>query len=140
MSASILDDRAGYYAILESSQKDGLDITRWLVWFLTTLLRSLQQALAQIDRILLKARFWQAHRGDALLPEQIKVLNRLLDGGPRGFEEGINAAHYQAVAKVSKATATRHLTDLLDKGCLERLPGGGRSTRYQISTSKNHLK
>ena len=123
---SILDDRAGYYQILESSQKDGLDITRWLMWFLETLLRSLEQALVNIDRILTKARFWHVHRADGLLPEQVKVLNRLLDGGPRGFEEGISAAQYQAVAKVSKATATRHLTDLLDKACLARLPGGGR--------------
>ncbi|MDR6713342.1 hypothetical protein J2W83_002950 [Pseudomonas hunanensis] len=50
-----------------------------------------------------------------------------------GFADGINAAQYQAVAKVSKATATRHLSDLLEKGCLMRLPGGGRSTRYQIN-------
>ncbi|REN12450.1 DUF4172 domain-containing protein, partial [Mycobacterium tuberculosis] len=41
---------------------------------------------------------------------------------------------YQATAKVSKATATRHLADLLEKGCLRRLPGGGRSTRYTINT------
>ncbi|MET3675517.1 MULTISPECIES: Fic family protein [unclassified Pseudomonas] len=134
MSASILEDRAGYYQVLENSQKGDLDITRWLSWFLSTLLRSLEQALANIDRKLAKARFWQAHRSDGLLPEQVKVLNRLLDGGPRGFEEGINAAQYQAVAKVSKATATRHLSDLLDKACLVRLPGGGRSTRYRINT------
>ncbi|WP_085664374.1 MULTISPECIES: Fic family protein [Pseudomonas] len=134
MSASILEDRAGYYQVLENSQKGDLDITRWLSWFLSTLLRSLEQALTNIDRILAKARFWQAHRSDGLLPEQVKVLNRLLDGGPRGFEEGINAAQYQAVAKVSKATATRHLSDLLDKACLVRLPGGGRSTRYRINT------
>ena len=25
-----------------------------------------------------------------------------------------------------------HLAELLEKGCLKRLPGGGRSTRYQI--------
>lgn len=134
MSASILEDKAGYYQVLENSQKGDLDITRWLSWFLATLLRSLEQALGNIDRILAKARFWQAHRSDGLLPEQVKVLNRLLDGGPRGFEEGINAAQYQAVAKVSKATATRHLADLLDKACLVRLPGGGRSTRYRINT------
>ncbi|MDF5921382.1 Fic family protein [Pseudomonas aeruginosa] len=133
MSASILDDRAGYYRILEASQKGGLDITKWLQWFLETLLKSLEQALARIDRVLVKARFWQAHRSQTLSAEQIKVLNRLLDGGERGFEDGISAAQYQAVAKVSKATATRHLSDLLEKGCIERLPGGGRSTRYQIA-------
>lgn len=134
MSASILADRAGYYRVLESSQKAGLDITPWLQWFLHTLLDSFQQALQRIDRVLAKARFWQQHRHQALSADQIKVLNRLLDGGERGFEQGISAAKYQAVTKVSKATATRHLADLLEKGCVERLPGGGRSTRYQIKS------
>ncbi len=133
MSASILEDRAGYYRVLETSQKATADITEWLEWFLKTLLRSLQQAMARIESVLGKARFWQAHRESGLTAEQIKVLNRLLDGGERGFEQGISAAQYQAVAKVSKATATRHLAELLEKGCLERLPGGGRSTRYKIS-------
>jgi Fic family protein len=132
MSASILEDRSGYYRVLETSQKATLDITEWLQWFLHTLLRSLQQAMARIESVLAKARFWQAHRESELSVEQTKVLNRILDGGERGFESGISAAQYQAVAKVSKATATRHLAELLEKGCLQRLPGGGRSTRYKI--------
>lgn len=133
MSASILEDRSGYYRILESSQKATLDITEWLDWFLQTLLRSLRQAIARIDSVLGKTRFWQVHRESELSVEQVKVLNRLLDGGDRGFEQGISAGQYQAVAKVSKATATRHLADLLGKGCLQRLSGGGRSTRYRIN-------
>lgn len=133
MSASILEDRSGYYRILEASQKGSLDITAWLEWFLGTLLKSLEQALNRIDRVLAKTRFWQTYRSQTLSAEQIKVLNRLLDGGERGFEDGISAAQYQAVAKVSKATATRHLSDLLEKGCLVRLPGGGRSTRYRAN-------
>ncbi len=133
MSVSILDDRAGYYRILENSQKATLDITGWLTWFLQTLLRSLHKAMTQIESVLGKTRFWQAHRASALTPEQSKVLNRLLDGGEKGFGQGISATQYQAVAKVSKATATRHLAELLEKGCLERMPGGGRSTRYRIN-------
>ena len=132
MSASILEDRSGYYRVLETCQKSNTDITVWLEWFLQTLLRSLQQAMARIESVLGKARFWQAHRESELSTEQTKVLNRLLDAGEQGFEGGISAAQYQAVAKVSKATATRHLAELLDKDCLQRLPGGGRSTRYQI--------
>lgn len=134
MSACILDDRAGYYHVLEACQKGSLDITAWLQWFLATLLKSLEQALARINRVLAKARFWQMHREHALSAEQVNVLKRLLDGGERGFEGGISAAQYQAVAKVSKATATRHLGDLLEKGCLVRLPGSGRSTRYQVTS------
>ncbi|MEH6689255.1 MAG: Fic family protein [Halopseudomonas sabulinigri] len=135
MSASILDDRAGYYRILEASQKGPLGITAWVQWFLATLLNSLEQALARIDRVLTKARFWQTHRNQTFSAEQTKVLNRLLDGGERGFEAGISAAQYQAVAKVAKATATRHLSDLVAKGCIIRLPGGGRSTRYQVNNA-----
>ncbi|MGC5704175.1 Fic family protein [Pseudomonas sp. NFXW11] len=133
MSASILDDRAGYYRVLESSQKGGLDISPWLEWFLQTLLRSLHQAMSRIEQVLGKARFWQHHRSQALSAEQVKVLNRLLDADEHGFSHGISAAQYQALAKVSKATATRHLSDLLEKGCLSRLPGGGRSTRYALN-------
>lgn len=133
MSASILEDRSGYYRALENSQKATSDITEWLEWFLRTLLRSLQQAMARIESVLGKARFWQTHRESGVSAEQMKVLNRLLDGGERSFADGISAAQYQSVAKVSKATATRHLAELLEKGCLQRLPGGGRSTRYQIN-------
>lgn len=139
MSASILARRQDYYRILEATQRGDLNITEWLLWFLQTLLHTLEQAMQRIERVLVKARFWQAHRDDGLPPEQTKVLNRLLNGDllsekpDAGFTVGISAAQYQAVAKVSKATATRHLQDLLEKGCLRKLPGGGRSTRYQIN-------
>lgn len=38
-------------------------------------------------------------------------------------------------ANVSKATATRHLRDSLEKGCIFRLPSGGFSTRCKIATA-----
>jgi Fic family protein len=141
MSAAILADRKGYYRQLEGAQriasaKQALDLTPWLQWFLATLQQAVGGALAQIDRVLGKSRFWLLHRQQSLSPEQIKVLNRLLDGDQPergGFAQGISAAQYQAVTQVSKATATRHLADLVAKGCLVRLPGGGRNTRYQIA-------
>jgi len=136
MSPAILAHRADYYRILEQTQKGGLDITDWLVWFLDILDESLQQAINTVARTQAKARFWLRHQGLALSKEQVKVLNRLLDGGEQGFEQGISASQYQKVAKVSKATATRHLADLLEKGCLYRLEGGGRSTRYQVRAAE----
>jgi Fic family protein len=134
MSAAILASRSDYYRILEKSQSGDLNITEWLEWFLLTFNTTLQMALATVDRTLQKRRFWQQLHTHNISAEQRKILNRLLDGGERGFEGGISAAQYQKVAKVSKATATRHLSDLLDKGCLQKLPGGGRSTRYQIAS------
>ncbi|MBB3192544.1 Fic family protein [Halomonas cerina] len=133
MSAAILERREAYYRCLEASQRGTPDLTQWLCWFLDTLDATLGSALARIDRTLAKAKFWQRFNQLGLLPEQVKVLNRLLDGGEKGFEQGISAAQYQRVAKVSKATATRHLASLVEKGCLVKLPGGGRSTRYRVA-------
>ena len=132
MSVAILELRGDYYRALESAQRGTLDITSWLCWFLDTLDYTLELALLVIDRSLAKKHFWLQHCHDGLSPEQTKVLNRLLDGGEQGFENGISASQYQKVAGVSKATATRHLAELVERGCIEKLPGGGRNTRYQI--------
>jgi Fic family protein len=132
MSAAILKRRRDYYRILESSQRGTMDVTPWLLWFLGTLQLALKDSSTQIDGVLEKARFWQTHAGHSLIPAQVKVLNRLLEGGPDNFELGISASQYESVARVSKATATRHLADLVGKGFLEKKPGGGRSTRYHI--------
>lgn len=132
ISTVILQKRNAYYEVLEQTQKGTSDITAWLDWFLDVLQQALQQSLAKIHRTLAKSRFWQLHAQDELLDAQKKVLNRLLDGGEMGFENGINASQYQKVAKVSKATATRHLTELVEKGLLQKTAAGGRSTRYVV--------
>ncbi|QHC07468.1 DUF4172 domain-containing protein [Aeromonas veronii] len=132
MSVAILELRGDYYRALESAQRGSLDITSWICWFLDTLDYSIELALQVIDRSLAKKHFWLQHCHDGLSPEQTKVINRLLDGGQQGFENGINASQYQKVTGVSKATATRHLAELVGRGCIEKLPGGGRNTRYQI--------
>lgn len=132
MSPVILSKRKRYYEVLEATQKGDSNITAWLLWFLNALNESLEQTLTRIQRTLLKSRFWSTFLEMDLHEGQRKVLNRLLDGGENGFEHGISASQYQKVAKVSRATATRHLTDLLQKGCMVKLDGGGRSTRYQI--------
>lgn len=130
MSVSILENRQSYYDVLESVQKGRLDITDWLVWFLKTLNQSLLNTLADIEQTLSKTRYWQSFDQTQLSKEQSKVLNRLLDGD---FELGINSSQYQKVAKVSRATATRHLAHLIELGCLVKTGAGGRSTRYKLN-------
>ena len=133
MAASIMEKRKDYYKILESTQKGGLDITEWMQWFLDTLKHTLEAAQERIDFVLKKALFWQRHSQDGLNPQQIKVLNRLLDEGPGSFKGGLNAKKYMGMTNTAKATATRHLTDLLEKQCLTKLEGGGRNTSYEIN-------
>jgi Fic family protein len=138
LSAAIMERRKEYYEQLERTQKGDLDITPWLTWFLNVLEDALKQGQVRLNRVMKKARFWLRHSQTPLIERQIKVLNRLLDvgaaqEGAEGFEHGINAKKYASLTKTSKPTATRDLTDLLKKGCLIKLPGGGRSTRYAIN-------
>jgi len=79
-----------------------------------------------------KTKFWKKY--EHLLNErQEKVIARMFEAGESGFVGGMNAAKYISIAKCSKATATRDLAELLGLGCLVKLPGGGRSTRYALS-------
>lgn len=140
LSAAIEMNRKAYYDNLENTQScktetqlnNPLDITDWINWFLDVLAEAMQQGLQRIERVINKTRFWQVHSQTVLSERHINVLNRLLDGVGEEFEQGINASKYQSLAKISKATATRDLAELLEKGCIKQLPGGGRSTRYTI--------
>ncbi|MFK8083841.1 MAG: Fic family protein, partial [Granulosicoccus sp.] len=133
LSAAIMARRREYYEQLEQAQKGDLDITAWILWFLSVFDDAITGGLQRFERVLSETRFWQQHAQTVLSERQIKVLNRLLDHQGEEFLEGLNASKYRALAKVSKATATRELADLVHKGCLAKLPGGGRSTRYALA-------
>ena len=134
MSSRINAVRGEYYAALSVTQslEGGMDITPWLKWFLAQIPASCADSERIIKQILAKATFWAEHRDLSLNVRQRNVLNRLLDAGPGGFEGGVNARKYEALAKTSKASATRDLAELLQTGCLTRIGGGGRSTSYDI--------
>ena len=128
LSAQIQRDRKAYYEVLERTQKGSLNVTEWLSWFLATLGRALENAQSTLDTVLNKARCWQRWTPLSLNGRQIKVLNRLLDG----FEGKLTSSKWAAIAKCSPDTALRDITQLLALGVLQKAPGGGRSTAYEL--------
>lgn len=128
MSAQIRVERNTYYDILERTQKGGCDITAWQQWFLTCLLRAIEGADETLDTVLAKARFWERFAKAPLNQRQIKVLNRVLDG----FDGKLTTSKWAKLAKCSQDTAYRDILDLIDRGALQKDPGGGRSTSYSI--------
>lgn len=132
LSAQLLRQRDDYYAVLEHTQRGGLDITDWLAWFLEQVADAAAAAEQTVANTLAKARFWLRHQTSAVNERQRKVLNRLLDAGPGGFEGDMNTRKYAGLAKVSRATAYRELADLVAKGCLRPTGKGGRSSGYEI--------
>ena len=128
MSAAILRDKNNYYDLLEYMGKHGMDITRWLLWFLQTMENAIDTAVEKTQRAIRKSLFWQEHRTVVLNERQIKVINRLWDG----FEGKLNTSKWAKMTKTSTATALRDIQDLVDKGILRRTEEGGRSTNYEL--------
>lgn len=128
LSAQIQKHRKVYYEMLERTQKDTLDVTAWLAWFLETLRGAVEDAHRALDRVLAKSIFWQRWAGTPLNARQVKVLNRMLDG----FEGKLTSSKWAAMAKCSSDTALRDINELLSLGILRKCSGGGRSTAYEI--------
>jgi len=132
LSAQIQQERADYYNILERSQKSGLDVTEWLLWFLACLQRAIAQADATLSAVLAKAKFWERFASAPMNERQIKVLNRLLDG----FEGKLTTSKWAKLAKCSQDTAYRDILSLIELGALVKADGGGRSTNYELTSSR----
>jgi len=132
LSAQIQQERKAYYDILERTQKQSLDVTEWLTWFLATLHRAVDQAQHTLDAVLVKTRFWQRWAAPGSAPlnaRQMKLVNRLLDG----FDGKLTSSKWAVIAKCSPDTALRDITDLLARGILRKSDSGGRSTSYVIA-------
>ncbi|MDD1532692.1 MULTISPECIES: Fic family protein [unclassified Bradyrhizobium] len=128
MSAQIRRERNDYYTILERTQKGDLDITDWLAWFLDCLDRAFDGADIILASILRKANFWDLHNTRQLNKRQQLVLNRLLDG----FEGKLTSSKWAKLTKVSQATASRDIDELVEHGILQKDAAGGRSTSYSL--------
>ena len=128
MSAQIMAERKRYYEILESTQRDDVDVTPWMTWFLSCLGRAVAGAEENLSSTLMKDRFWKAHAGKALNKRQIKVIDRLLDG----FEGKLTTVKWTKLAKCSPNTASRDIDGLIRAGILRRSEAGGRSAHYEL--------
>jgi Fic family protein len=134
MSAQIRLERKTYYDMLEKTQKDGLDVTPWLEWFLTCLDRAFDGTEKTLGSVLHKARFWEAHANTMLNDRQRLLLNKLLDG----FEGKLTSSKWAKIAQTSQDTALRDISDLVDRGILTRDASGGRSTSYSLTQADKH--
>lgn len=132
LSKTIEANKAAYYEALKTAQRSN-EITAWIIWFLDMVIASQRDTEQQIDFTLKKVNFFDRFR-DQLSDRQLKVIRRMLEDGPVGFEGGMNARKYGSLTQVSKATATRDLQELIAIGVLNSPEGArGRSTSYEIN-------
>jgi len=131
MSAQIRMERNAYYDALETTQKGDIDITHWVLWFISCLGRTIDDAGITLASVMRKARLWESVQGQSLNARQHKVLNRLLDG----FDGKLTNTKWARLTKTSADTALRDITDLVQRGILVKDPAGGRSTSYSLAAS-----
>ena len=131
MSSQILEERKGYYDVLEKTQAGSLDITEWLTWFLGCLDRAIEQSSRISDSALEKELFWQDLKKRNLSPNdrQKKVLNKLFSG----FEGKLTRDKWMKITKTSSRTALRDIEELIAAGVIEQEEAGGRSTSYRLN-------
>jgi Fic family protein len=111
---------------LVATQKAGMDVTEWLVWFLDCLGRAIGRANELTAGVLVKETFWRHLRQKSIdvNERQKKIINRLLDG----FAGKLTNEKWGKLARISHDTALRDIQDLIAKRILKQEEGGGRST------------
>ena len=128
MSAQIEAERKTYYKQLERQQRNSVDITEWLDWFLDCLGRALESAETMLSAVLYKAELWKIANRHSVNNRQHLILNRMLDG----FKGHMNTSKYAKLAKCSTDTALRDIHSLVNQNLLIQNSGGGRSTSYRL--------
>jgi Fic family protein len=128
MSAQIQKERDFYYKQLEHTQKDTLDITVWLKWFLGCLERTFDSVDNVVAHVLKRTRLWKSWAAVSLNARHRLVLNKLLDG----FEGKLTSSKWAKLAKCSQDTALRDILHLVEHGILIKNKSGGRSTSYSL--------
>ncbi|MFT6718261.1 MAG: Fic family protein [Sphingobacteriales bacterium] len=130
LSRSIEVQKKEYYAALQKGQKSN-QITGWVCYFVAAVIRAQIETESLILFTITKAKFFDRF-SLALNKRQLLVVQRIFREGSEGFEGGMSAKKYGAIAKTTKATATRDLQNLLEIKAFVR-QGAGRSTRYYIN-------
>ncbi|MDD3436194.1 MAG: Fic family protein [Candidatus Gastranaerophilales bacterium] len=127
MSSQIKKTRKAYYEILEKTQKGSMDITNWIIWFLETLLEAIKSSEDILSGVLKRAEFWQKHNDLVFNVRQKKVLNRFMDD----FQGNLTTTKWAKMCNCSQDTATRDISDLIDKKIFKKI-GDGRNTHYKF--------
>ena len=132
LATAIEGDKKTYYLQLEKASRGGLDVNTWLDYFADRVIKAQEIAREEVDFVLAKTRFYETY-GDQLNDRQARMVSRVFAEGRKGFEGGITTRKYEAITRCPNRTASRDLSDLVAKGIIIPLPGGGRTTRYELT-------
>jgi len=130
VSRTIEKRRKEYYEELGRCNRT-LNAQPWVEFFSDVILQAQEDSIHLLHFLIEKSKMLNTLSGK-INPRQEKVLRRMFAESPEGFKGGLSAENYIAITKSSRATATRDLTDLVQKGALVKT-GELRHTRYWLN-------
>lgn len=130
LSREISRSKKEYYRNLKR-HIEGVEITGWLDYFGNVVVQSQRTALELVDFIIQKTKYLDQF-APQLNERQLKVILRMTEAGPEGFEGGLSAKNYRRIVPASDATVTRDLSQLVELGALVKT-GQLKSTRYFLN-------
>lgn len=130
ISKLLEEKKKDYYNELEKCNRS-LKIDDWIEFFSKKIIEAQKTSLVLLELLILKSKIVNSLK-DSLNDRQTKALLRVFKEGPAGFKGGLSAENYISITKTSRATATRDLQDLVEKGVFLKT-GELKSTRYFIN-------
>jgi Fic family protein len=130
VSKFIEKNKKEYYSELARCNRT-LKIQPWVEFFASMIIEAQEDSMRLLRFLLNKSRIFTALSGKLNLRQE-KVLLRMFAEGPDGFVGGLSAEKYIAITKAPRATTTRDLNDLVEKGALVKT-GELRHTRYRLN-------
>jgi Fic family protein len=132
LSTILARHRAAYYDELNAASYS-LDWTSFAAFFIPILTETLTDFLDALNFIRTKKAYLKKFEPH-LPPRAQKVILRLFDDGPQALADGLSAAKWMRIAKVSKPTATRDLAELAQTHAIIPIKRGN-LTRYLLASS-----
>jgi Fic family protein len=130
LSIIISQNKKKYYDLLEENNKT-LEVTNWIKYYGEIILQAQDFTLQKIYLIIQKTKILEKHK-NVLNMRQIKVLNKIFETEPDGFDGGLSNKNYISISKTSRATATRDLNELVALNLLHKV-GENRYARYYLN-------
>lgn len=135
MSVQVAKNRKEYYSVLEKSLRNSLDITPWLLLFIETMGKAVEESLSIFSNILNKVLTWESASEFSLNQRQKQILHFMLDNS----RQEITTQTYAKNAKCSPDTALRDIRDMVNFGILNISPARGRKTTYLLTATDKDM-
>ena len=142
MAMEIYAKRVEYYSTLDMTtnlhKNRHYDFTLWIEWNIDILIRAMEESHKNILFIIKKTKFLDKYRKVKLTKKHIQFLDIFIDSLDKNKKNEFSNNVYREVTGVSSVTASRHIKQLLECGCIIKTEGTGkRNASYCLLFDEN---